>query len=88
MHEQPMSQQDAQRAEETRRLMLRKILARPAMERLSRVKLVKPEVAGQLEEYLVSLYRAGKIKGEVGEEQIKMILETISGGRQFKIVRK
>lgn len=59
------------------------------MERLSRVKLVKPEIATQLESYLVNLHQSGKIKSEVSEEQMKMILETISGsGEKFRIIRK
>lgn len=80
--------EDLQRAELMKRMMLRKILTKPALERLSRVKLVKPEVADQLESYLLNLYQSGKIKNEVSEEQMKMILETITGGRDFKIVRK
>jgi DNA-binding TFAR19-related protein (PDSD5 family) len=43
----------------------------------------------QLEAYLVNLYQTGKIKTEVSEEQMKMILETISGpSEKFRIIRK
>lgn len=89
-----MPEQDSeeiQKLEEMKKVVLRKILSRSAMERLSRIRLVKPDIAAQLELYLVNLYQSGKIKSEVSEEQIKMILETISESgarREFRILRK
>lgn len=82
------SPEDLQKAEAMKLIFLRKILSKPAMERLARIKLVKPEAATQLENYLLNLFQAGKIRNEISEEQMKTILETISGGRNFKIVRK
>lgn len=82
---------ETQRMEETKKVLLRRILSKTAMERLSSVKLVRPDIAQQLEMYLMRLYQSGKIKTEVSEEQMKMILETISAaGSQdrFRIVRK
>lgn len=88
----PVSQEEVQRAEFARKMILRKILSKEAVERLARVKMVKPEVAMQLEDYLVSLHRSGKVKSEITEEQMKAILETISGSgsptTRIKIVRK
>ena len=86
-----MNAEDARRIETMKVMLLRKILSKTALERLARVKLVKPDVAAQLEMYLLDLYRSGKIRGEVSEEQMKMILETLSGaGRAegFRIIRK
>jgi programmed cell death protein 5 len=86
-----VDQAEMQKMEEMKKVLLRKILSKPAMERLSTVKLARPEVAQQLEMYLVRLYQSGKIKSEVSEEQMKMILETISGtasADKFRIVRK
>lgn len=83
--------EEIQKLEEMKKLVLRKILSRPAMERLSRIRLVKPDIATQLEMYLVNLYQSGKIRSEISEEQIKMILETISESgarREFRISRK
>jgi programmed cell death protein 5 len=67
--------------------VLKRILSKQAIERLGRVRVVKPELATQLEMYLVQLYQAGKIKGEVTEEQLKTILETVSAHREFKIIK-
>ena len=74
--------------EEIKRNMLRKILSKPAMERLSRVRMVRPELAAQIEAYLIGLYQSGKVGNEVTEEQMKMILETIAGKREINIKRK
>jgi programmed cell death protein 5 len=72
-----------------KKIVLRKILSKAAAERLSRVKLVKPDLAAQLELYLMDLYQSGKIRTEVSEEQMKMILETISAPRRdVRIIRK
>jgi programmed cell death protein 5 len=90
MQRQP-TPEDIQQVELMKRTMMRKILSRGAIDRLSRIKMVKPDVAAQLELYLMDLYKSGKIKSEVSEEQMKMILETISGtGRPgtIKVIRK
>ncbi len=81
-----MAEEDAQQ-ELLKRKMLSAILSRRALERLSRIKLVKPEVATQLENYLVDLYQQGKIRTEISEEQMKSILEAVSQKREFKFVK-
>lgn len=90
MQHQP-TPEEIQQAELMKRTMMRKILSRGAIDRLSRIKMVKPDVAAQLELYLMDLHRSGKIKSEVSEEQMKMILETISGTSRpgtIKVIRK
>lgn len=74
-------------AEETKKLILKKILSKEAFERLARVKLVKPEIANQIELYLIQLFQEGKITNEISEEQIKMILEKLSSRKKFKIIK-
>ncbi|MBI4009939.1 MAG: hypothetical protein HY361_01970 [Candidatus Aenigmarchaeota archaeon] len=78
---------DEQKLEELKKKVMKVILSKEALERLGRIKLVKPELAAQLELYLVQLYQSGKIKGLITEEQIKMILETLSSRKEFKIIR-
>ncbi len=77
----------AQKMAQLKKITLKKILSRQASERLSRIRMVKPELAEQLENYLVQLFEAGKIKGEVSDEQIKMILEMVSTKKDYKIIR-
>ncbi|MBI4894648.1 MAG: hypothetical protein HY833_02845 [Candidatus Aenigmarchaeota archaeon] len=90
MQHQP-TPEEIQQVELMKKTMMRKILSRGAIDRLSRVRMVKPDIAAQLELYLMDLYKSGKIKSEVSEEQMKMILETISGGGRpgsIKVIRK
>lgn len=63
------------------------ILSKGALERLSRIKLVKPELATQLENYLIELYQQGKIRSEISEQQFKMIMEAVSNKREFKFLK-
>ena len=78
---------EAQRIEQLKKTVLKKILSKQAWERLARIKLVKPDLANQLEAYLVQLYQAGKIRTEISDEQIKMILDTVSSKKDFKIIK-
>lgn len=78
---------ESQRIEQLKKNVLKKILSREASERLGRIRLVKPDLANQLEFYLVQLYETGKIAGEVSDEQIKTILDMISSKKNFKIIK-
>lgn len=82
---QEVSMEELRRIEELKKVVLKKILTREAVERLGRIKLVKPDLAMQLELYLVQLYQSGKIKSEISDEQLKFILETLTTKKEFKI---
>lgn len=79
--------EDLQKLEAIKKIVLKKILSKEAIERIGRIRLVKPELASQLELYLVQLYQAGKIRSQVSDEQIKLILEALSSKKEFKIVK-
>jgi len=70
-----------------KKMVMKKLLSKEAIERLARLKLVKPDVAGQLELYLLQLYQSGKITSEIDDNQLKTILGSISSKKQFKIIR-
>jgi programmed cell death protein 5 len=63
------------------------IMDNKAKERLSNLKLVKPDLAFQLEVYLAQLYETGQIKGKITEEQVITILKKMQS-KDFKITRK
>jgi programmed cell death protein 5 len=73
--------------ERIKKIVLSRILTKDASERLARLKLVKPELANQLELYLVQLYQAGQIKNVINDDQIKNILSQISEKKDFRIRR-
>ncbi|MFH7880957.1 MAG: DNA-binding protein [Candidatus Aenigmatarchaeota archaeon] len=58
--------------------ILRKILEPKAKERLARVKLVKPQLVEQIEDYLIKMFNSGKIKKRISEEEIIKLLESLS----------
>lgn len=88
------TQADAERAEQLKKTLLQNVLDKAARERLNRVRMVKPELAAQIELYLIQLYEAGKLRSQMTDAQLKDILEMLaagpsgSGGSRFKIVKK
>ena len=78
---------EEQKLEEMKKIVMKNVLSRNAGERMARIKLVKPELAAQLELYLIQLYQSGKIKNQISDEQLKMILESLSSKKEFKIIR-
>lgn len=84
MNEEEMQQQEM---EQMKKIVLKKILDKPAVERMGRIKLVKPQVAEQLELYLMQLYQQGKLKNVITEQQLIMILDSLSAKKDFKIIR-
>ena len=67
--------------------ILRRILTPEARERLSRVKLVRPELAQQVELILVQLYQTGQIRERIDDVKLKKILAQIDARtrREFRI---
>jgi len=63
------------------------ILDSKARERLSNLKVVKPELAFQLEAYLAQLYEMGQIRDKITEEQLITILKKMET-KDFNIKRK
>eukprot|EP01097_Dermamoeba_algensis_P003430 TRINITY_DN2397_c0_g1_i1.p1 TRINITY_DN2397_c0_g1~~TRINITY_DN2397_c0_g1_i1.p1 ORF type:complete len:135 (-),score=40.39 TRINITY_DN2397_c0_g1_i1:67-435(-) len=64
--------------EERRKFILEQILDSEARERLSRVSLVKPEKARQVEDMLISAAQSGRLGGKVSEEKLKSLLNEIA----------
>ncbi len=69
--------------------LLRRILSPDARQRLTNLKIVKPEFADQIELQLIQLAQAGRLKIPVADEQLKEILARLqSQRREIKIRRK
>jgi programmed cell death protein 5 len=79
--EQQKAQEEAMRQEMELEAQLdaimRRILTPEARERLGRVKLVKPELARQVQLVLVQLYQAGQIREPIDDAKLKRILAQI-----------
>lgn len=68
--------------------ILKQILSSEARSRLHNIKMVKPELADLVEQYLIGMATQGKIPGQLSDEQLKQILLSIQQPkRDFKINR-
>ena len=68
---------------------LRTLLEPQARLRLNNVRMVKPELASMVENYLIGMASQGKINTQISDDQLKQILQSIQQPkRDFKINRK
>ncbi len=69
--------------------ILKQILSSEARLRLNNVKMVKPDVANTVENYLINLASQGRVRPPVTDDQLKQILLSIQQPkRDFKINRR
>ena len=69
-------------------MLLKQILSGEARLRLNNVKMVKPELANLVENYLLGLAAQGKAPGQITDEQLKQILMSAQQPKKdFKINR-
>ena len=67
---------------------LRTLLSPQARLRLTNVRMVKPELASMVENYLIGMASQGKLNTQISDEQLKQILQSIQQPkRDFKINR-
>ena len=69
-------------------VLLKQLLTSEARLRLNNVKMVKPELANMIENYLLGLTSQGRVTGQITDEQLKQILLSAQKPkRDFKINR-
>ena len=69
-------------------IMLKQILSAEARLRLNNVKMVKPELANLVENYIIGLSAQGQAQGQITDDQLKQILLSAQQPkREFKINR-
>jgi programmed cell death protein 5 len=68
---------------------MRTLLAPEARLRLNNVRMVKPELAAMVENYLLGMASQGKLHNQISDDQLKQILLSIQQPkRDFKINRR
>lgn len=78
-----------QEEEARRQQILRQILSTEARERLSTLKLVRPDLVSNVENQLIQLAGMGRINRVIGDEELKGILSRLIGNtRETKIERR
>ncbi len=86
-YNQNISPEQMAQIEQMKKTLLRQVLSKDALERLGRVRIANPNLAAQLELYLIQLYQAGQLKGTVTDEKLKQILDVLTKKREWKIRR-
>ncbi len=64
------------------------ILSKDALNRLSNIRAIKPEMAQQVEIYLMEMYQARQIKPPLSDTAFKGMLDRLILKKETKIVRK
>jgi len=78
-----------QQLEEQKQALLRSILTPEARQRLTNLKIIKPEFTDQLELQLIQLAQTGKLPIPLSDEQLKKILAQLqSRKRETTITRR
>ncbi|WKT58627.1 DNA-binding protein [Candidatus Nitrosotenuis chungbukensis] len=70
-------------------MILKQILSSDARLRLNNVRMVKPDLASLVENYLIGMVSQGKIHAQITDDQLKQILlSTQQPKRDFKFNRR
>jgi len=68
---------------------LRTLLSSQARLRLNNIKMVKPELAVMVENYLIGMASQGRLNTQITDDQLKQILQSIQQPKHdFKINRR
>jgi len=82
------SQEKDSQLKAQKEMMLKRVLSSNARLRLNNVRMVKPELADLVENYILNLSVQGKISGQISDEQLKQILSSAQQPkRDFKFNR-
>ena len=82
------SQEKDRQLKAQKEMMLKQVLSSDARLRLNNVRMVKPELADLVENYILNLSVQGKISGQISDEQLKQILASAQQPkRDFKFNR-
>ena len=83
-----ISQEKDSQLKAQKEIMLKQVLSGDARLRLNNVRMVKPDLADLVENYILNLSVQGKISGQISDEQLKQILASAQQPkRDFKINR-
>jgi len=82
------AEEDATR-KSMRENIIRMALTSEARQRLTNVKMVKPELARTIEEYVIQLASSGKLTSVIDDDKLKILLGSVADKqhREFKIRR-
>ena len=77
-----------QQAERQKQSVLRQILTPEARQRLTNIRMVKPDFAEELEMQLIQLAQSGRLQNQVTDEQLKKTLAQLQSQRRDIKIRR
>src|SRR5512136_437345 len=80
--------QAEQEMEAQKQALLRQILSPEARQRLTNLKMIKPEITDQLELQLIQLAQTGKLPIPLSDAQLKQILVQLQGRKREITIRR
>ncbi|UCH56818.1 MAG: DNA-binding protein [Candidatus Bathyarchaeota archaeon] len=80
-------QRAQQEAEAKKEALLRQILTPEARQRLTRVRMVRPEYASQLELQLIQVAQSGRVALPINDEMLKRLLAQIQAQQSKRDIR-
>ena len=83
-----MQQEQLRQLEEMKAKILSECLTKEARERLSNVRIANPQLAEQIELYLIQIYQQGQINEPISDSQLKELLSTLTKKKETKFIRK
>lgn len=87
--QQAATEQEMEKVDAQKQLVLRQILTPEARERLGRLKVARPDVCAGVEQQLIMLATSGRLEGKIDDETMKQILaRLVPEKREIKIERR
>jgi programmed cell death protein 5 len=80
-------EQAAAEAQAQKEAVLRQILTPEARQRLTNIKMVKPQFAEQIEMQLIQLASTGRLKNRITDEQLKTLLQQLQGKERERTIK-
>ena len=80
--------QDDKEKKVFRENIIRIALTSEARQRLANIRMVKPQIAQTIEDYIIQLASSGKLKQVINDDQLKELLTTVQGKKREFTIRR
>ncbi len=91
MSDQPQAQKQPDKDQERKMMregVLRMALSSEARQRLTNVRMVRPDLASSVEDYIIQLASSGRLKTVVDDEQVKQMLAALQEKKREIRIRR
>ena len=81
-------QQEDKEKKALRENIMRMALTSEARQRLANIKMVKPQIADTIEQYIIQMATTGKLKNVINDDQLKEILGSLQEKKREFTIRR